>query len=100
MDALISFSLFVKSENALAYHIALNIRYIKYYLEKWPQQPAKLCPPFVMHVEICYLNDIARKMIYVDTGLSHIFKDNTYYFEKKAAIFFCKMASKMANIMA
>ena len=94
MDALISFSMFVKSENALADYIAINIRYIKFYLEKLPQQPAKWCPPFVMHVEIRYLNDIARKMIYVDTRLSHIFKDNTYYFEKRPPFFFVKWPPK------
>ena len=33
MDALISLSMFAKSENALDY-TALNIRYIKYYLEQ------------------------------------------------------------------
>ena len=45
VDALVSFSMFVKSENALSDSTLLNIRYIKYYLEKkWPQQTAKWCP--------------------------------------------------------
>ena len=47
LDALISFSMFVKSENALADSTALNIRYIKYYLEQIATTASQIEPTIV-----------------------------------------------------
>ena len=46
-DALISFSMFVKSENALAVSAALNIRYMKYYLEQIATTASQIEPTIV-----------------------------------------------------
>ena len=44
VDALISFSMFVKSENALADSIPLNSRYIKYYVEHIASTARQIVP--------------------------------------------------------
>ena len=47
VDALISFSMFVKNENTLADYTALNIRYIKYYLEQIATTAIQIVPTIV-----------------------------------------------------
>ena len=44
---MISFSMFAKSENALADSTALNIRYIKYYLEQIATTASQIVPTIV-----------------------------------------------------
>ena len=78
--------MFAKSENALADYTALNIRYSKYYLEQIATTASQIVPTIVWCTKqyaiwiIFPKNEIRRHQSH--DYLSHVFKDNSYYFEK------------------